>query len=253
MLAYFFYLIAYPLLLFFSIWLGRRTAARSLLRGHPWKALGLENGLMGFYALLVSFTLVQSGTRAHEREEMVHTMADDISEILRVAKTYDAALHKRVQTYFVDFYNIFKDQPGADKERIKAKIATIDSLDEVLDADLQRYIARDPAYRDRIAVLMSRTDRMESTYYRLMHSYHRTVPRMILMILMLFSLFMGFLVGFIGWFHGNRIHIVTITFAVISIIILNVIHDLNSPAIGYIQPDFQDIAEEMPSFQLLKR
>jgi|GEM_PF-5193122 len=30
MLAYCFYLIAYPLLLFLSIWLGRRTAARSL-------------------------------------------------------------------------------------------------------------------------------------------------------------------------------------------------------------------------------
>ncbi|GAA0552938.1 bestrophin-like domain [Chitinophaga japonensis] len=253
MLAYFFYLIIYPLLLLLSAWLGRITAARSLRKGHQWKPLGLEGGLLGFYALLVSFTLVQSGTRAHERDEMVHAMADDISEILRVAKTYDPALHNRVKSYFVDFYNIFREQPGADRERIEAQIDRIDRLDDVLDADLQRHIARDPSYRDRIAVLMSRTDRMESTYYRLMHSYHRTVPRIILMILMLFSLFIGFLAGFMGRYYGNHIHIVTTTFAVMSIVVLNVIHDLNSPAIGYIRPDFQDITEVMRSFHLLGR
>jgi len=33
----------------------------------------------------------------------------------------------------VDFYSIFKEQPGANKERVKAQIDRIDSLDEALD------------------------------------------------------------------------------------------------------------------------
>jgi hypothetical protein len=54
-------------------------------------------------------------------------------------------------------------------------------------------------------------------------------------------------------FYDNHMHIIPITFVVISAIILNAIHDLDSPNIGFIKPNFNDITEVMQSFKIETR
>jgi hypothetical protein len=248
--TYFFYLLVYPAILLLSIFIGRKIAVRSLGKNHQWKPLGLENGIMGFYALLTSFTLVQSGGHANERDVMIHTIADDISEVLRVSGLDEPALHQRVRVYFSDFYGIINHPAETDEHRIAKRINTIDSLDNILDADMRRYIKANPDARVKITTMLAKIDRMESTYYRFIYSYDKSVPKIILLMLVLFSLFIGFMMGFIGRFYGNHIHISTTTFVVMSILILNIIHDLDSPAVGFIKPDFSDIGEVMHTFRI---
>ena len=248
MLQYLFYLVAYPLLLVFSTISGRIAAARSLKRHRDWKPLGMENGILGFYALLTSFTLVQASNQARDRELMVHTVADDISELLRASLTYEPSLHTGIRAYFTDFYKIIREPFKASRESISMRLLVIDKRDDAFDAEMQRYILDHPADRDKITSLLSKVDRMESVYYRFMHSYHRTMPKMILLILVLFSLLIGFLMGFVEKFHGNRMHISTLIFVIMSVIILNVIHDLDNPAFGFLKPSIEDIGEVMETF-----
>lgn len=248
MLQYLFYLVAYPLLLVLSTILGRIAAGRSLKRHRDWKPLGMENGILGFYALLTSFTLVQAGNQARDRELMVHTVADDISEILRTGLTYEHTLNASIRAYFTDFYKIIQEPFKANRESISQRLLVIDKRDDTFDAEMQRYILDHPAERGNISNLLSRIDKMESIYYRFMHSYHRTMPKMILLILVLFSLLIGFLMGFAEKLHGNRMHISTIIFVIISVIILNVIHDLDNPAFGFLKPSIEDIGEMMETY-----
>jgi hypothetical protein len=205
---------------------------------------------VGFYALLASFTLAQSGTHAHDRELMIHSIANDISEILRVSQTNEPNLNERVRTYFSDFYKIVREPYSSDEKEITARIKTIDDMDELFDRDMLQYISLHPLEKERIRSFLAKMDRMESNYYQLIHSYNRTIPALILMILVLFSLFIGFLIGFVGKFNGNHIYITEITFVVISFVILNVIHDLDNPSIGFIRPDFQDLAEVMQTYHI---
>ena len=245
-----FYLLLYPVFLYASLLLGR-SRAKHMLRGRQsWKPLGMESGLLGFYALLTSFTLVQSSNLATERNTTIHAIADDMSEILRVSETQEPYVHDRIYGHFRDFYRIIRQPIQRNEQQIAARVARIEALDDSLDADLVAFIASNPADRDRVAELLGKTDRLESAYYRLMHSYNKTVPRLILFVLILFSLFIGQLIGFIEKINNNRVHIISLSFVVMSFIILNVIHDLNNPAIGLLKPDYQSLGEVIRSFRI---
>ena len=115
---------------------------------------------------------------------------------------------------------------------------------------MYRYILQHPGERERIAAMLGKIDRMESTYYRLMHSYHRTLPRMILVVLILFSLLISFQMGYIGRLHGNRFLLTSSIFIVMSVIILNIIHDLDTPSFGFLKPDYYDIEEVMNTYRI---
>lgn len=252
MLAYLFYLIAYPLLLIGSTWLGRKIAAAWQRRNRHWKPLGMENGIVGFYALLTSFTLVQSGNMARDRELMVHTVADDISETLRISLTYEPGLQTSIRNYFADFYSLIQEPFEPTRQGVSQLLLIIDKRDDAFDAEMQQYAIHHPTEREEIARLLSRVDRMESIYYRFMHSYHRTMPRLILMILVLFSALISFLMGFVEKYNGNHIYISAAIFIIISVIILNVIHDLDNPAFGFLKPSLDDIREVMQTFNIIR-
>lgn len=226
------------------------VAVRLLKKKHQWKPTGLENGLMGFYALLTSFTLVQSGSHANDRDIMIHSIADDMSEVLRISATNEPELNARVRTHFSDLYKIIREPLGTGDNWVAVQVKRVDRLDDSLDRDMQLFIRQNPPSRDRVSSLLAKIDRIESHYYHLMHSYNKTVPGIVLFILVLFSMFIGFIIGFVDKYNGNHIHIVSIVFVIISFIILNVIHDLDNPLIGYIQPDYRSIDEVIQSFHI---
>ncbi|MRG45813.1 hypothetical protein GFS24_11855 [Chitinophaga sp. SYP-B3965] len=250
MVSYIFYLVIYPLLLILCVFMGNRLAARQLKKGYTWKPLGVENGIVGFYALLTSFTLVQSGTQSHERSNMVQTITTDISEILRVSAVYDHTVYEQVRLYYTDLYQFIKLPVGTTREKVVERVRSIDSLDSNFDQHMQQYLAAHPAEWDRISTLMAKTDRVESTYYRLMHSYHRTLPKMILWVLFLFSMCLSVLIGYISKNNGNRYRITSFIFVFMSVIIVSIIHDLDNPAFGFIRPSFDDIEEVMNTYNI---
>lgn len=252
MLYYFFYFGIYPLLLLLSIYIGKKTVTSVNKHANIWRPIGLESSLIGFYALLTSFTLVQSSNSARDREQMIHTVADDISEMLRVSLIDEATLHERIQVYFSDFTKIIEQPVKPDAQAVKATIDTIDVLDDSLDNFMKSYIQANPSAQERIGALLSQMERMESNYYRLLHSFQRTLPSVILFVLILFSMLIGYLMGYMERSHGNNFRISTFIFVVMSIIIIYIIHDLDDPAVGFLTPNFDDIKEVIENFHVVK-
>lgn len=243
MLPYLFYLILYPILLIGSVLAGRRTATRSQRKSHQWKPLGVENGLVGFYGLLVSFTLVQSGNNARERAEMTQRLADELSALLRITQTIDPSLRTEIRSFTFQSYKVMQGKEYIKKDSVNAAISNVEALDKKLDVYFLDFIKTHPESKAEIVDIMVKIDHLESIAYRILHAYHRTVPTFTLFVLVLFSLLVAFMMGFIGKYNNNHIHISTTVFLVISFIIINFIHDLNTPARGFIKPDFQDIAD----------
>jgi hypothetical protein len=252
MVPYLFYLILYPLLLLLSIFAGRRTAARSHRKSHQWKPLGVENGLMGFYGLLVSFTLVQSSNNAKERTEMTQRLADELSGLLRVAQTLDPGLRNEIRSFTFKSYRIMDEKRYDKRDSADAAITQVEILDKELDKYFLEYIKNNPASKPDIVSIMVKMDHLESVAYRILHSYHRRVPVFTLFVLIIYSLLMAFLIGFIGKYHGNHIYISTTIFVVISFVAINFIHDLDTPSRGFIKPNFEDINEVMKIYGIDK-
>jgi hypothetical protein len=243
MISYIFHLLLYPLLLLVSIFLGRKTAHYSEGKGYQWKPLGIEGGLMGFYGLLISFTLVQSGNHFKERVDMGQRLADELSELMRITQTVDEEVGGHIRGFIFKAYKVMLAYKYSSKGSVYTVIGRVEGLDRELDKYLLGYIKANPASKSEIVGIMVKLDHVESVAYRILHSYHRGIPLFILFVLVLYSLLMGFLLGFIGMYHKNHIHISTSIFVIISFITINFIHDLNSPAQGFIKPDFQDITD----------
>lgn len=249
MISYLFYLVLYPFLLLTSIFIGRKTADNSHRKSHQWKPLGIEGGLMGFYGLLISFTLVQSGNHFRERVDMGQKLADELSELLRITQTIDGKVSGHIRQFIFKAHKVMLEYKYNNKGTVYKAISRVEDLDKELDKYLLDYIRANPASKTEITGLMVKIDHVESVAYRILHSYHRSIPVVILFVLVLYSLLMGFMLGFIGRYYKNHIHISTTIFVLISFITINIIHDLDSPAQGFIKPDFQDITDVIMMYE----
>jgi hypothetical protein len=243
MVSYLFYLLAYPILLLTSIFIGRKTADNSHRKSHQWKPLGVEGGLMGFYGLLVSFTLVQSGSHFKERVDMGQRLADELSELLRITQTLDPEVAQQIRTFTFKAHKVMLEYKYHTRGSVYEVIGRVEDMDKELDKYLLAYMKANPASRTEMVNIMVKIDHVESVAYRILHSYHRSIPVFILFVLVLYSLLIGFMLGFIGRYYKNHIHISTSIFVIISFITINFIHDLDSPSQGFIKPDFQDITD----------
>ena len=93
---------------------------------------------------------------------------------------------------------------------------------------------------------------MESNYYRLLYSFIRRLPSAILFVLIFFSILIGYLMGYMEKSNGNRFWISTSVFVVMSIIIINIIHDLDDPSVGFLTPNFDNIKQVIENFHVVK-
>src|SRR5688572_8354517 len=77
-----FFTIFYPLVLIGMIILGFFIARKYYFKRQvAWKASGIENGILGLFGLLISFTLLMSGNAQKERTAIVHQMGDAVAQM----------------------------------------------------------------------------------------------------------------------------------------------------------------------------
>lgn len=248
--SYIFYLLIYPLLLLLSIYIGILFAKKALKKKYEWKPLGMENGLVGFYALLVSFSLAQAASHHRERVAYIHETGDKMALLIRKSELFDPVLKERLKPYFTQLFVMLLGKIQVSREAVHESIDKIEVLDNNLDTYLIEYAKASPEKEKEVNELMGLIEQMEDVYYRLMYSYHENTPHLILFILVIFSLLIGVLMGFINKIHHNQMHISAVIFMIISFLIINTIHDLDTPSLGFIKPSFEDIGDVKESFDL---
>ncbi len=248
MFEFIFYLVVYPLLLLGCLRLGGTLANRMHEKGRNWVPLGVEGGLLGFYGLLISFTLVQASNQAHDRTTNIYEISDRMSLLFRKSRIYDAELQEKVKHYMSGLFKLQLEKGYKSVEEMREAIQTVNILDQGLDDYIIQTLAAHPDRRAELTDLINVTEQIETSYFKLVHSYHRKSPAVVLFILILFSLLMSILLGYIRRIHKFNIHITSVTFMVISYVLINVIHDMGSPIIGFLRPDFDDIREVQQVF-----
>jgi ABC-type microcin C transport system permease subunit YejE len=250
MLSFIFYFLIYPLLLLFSLYIGVLLAGRTLKKSYEWKPLSLENGLLGFYALLISFSLAQAASHHRERIGFIHETGDKMDLMIRKSELYSPELKTRLKPYYTQLFVVFLGEVQVSRGAVRQTINKVQALDDDLDRYLIEYAKLSPEKQKEANELIGLIEQTEDIYYRLMYSYHENTPHLIMLILVMFSLLIGVLMGFINKIHHNRVHITAVIFIIISFLMINTIHDLDTPSLGFIKPSFENLGDVKESFDL---
>jgi hypothetical protein len=103
-----------------------------------------EGGLLGIFALLISFTMVVSGNFVRARADNIHAEAEELSLIFRTSKFYDDTLRNHVHNYLRDFLRIQLDHRNPSVRDYQLIIDDIEKIEEKLDEFLVRYSNKNP-------------------------------------------------------------------------------------------------------------
>jgi hypothetical protein len=236
-----FYLLIFPAVLILCIYLGSYYARKLLKKKTIWKPVGIEAGLMGIFALVISFSLLVAGNHARERATSIHQESDDLALLLRKSKFYEPELQQQVKKYMNGFYAIQLNNLNPRPDESAVLINSVEQLDSTLDEFLKKYLTTHPTAGQQINELIQLIESIGDKYFLLLYSYSETTPKLISILLVIFGSLMGVLIGFMNRMQENKYHITLVIFIVVITIMIYSIHDLDSPATGLIRPNYTDL------------
>jgi len=209
--------ILYPLVLFGFLALGFFYSRQFYIkRNEFWKPVGIENGLIGIYALLISFTMVGSGNYVRERSEIIHQEADEIALVFRTSKFYkDTLLQNQVHRYLRDFLSIQFSNSRPSPEECLQLIDSIEATEKMLDLFLIDYVRKNPSAKAEVNSLILSLEKAESRYYLLLYTFMERTPVPLMITLVALSFIIAFLIGFMNSFQENQSFVVPVIFILI--------------------------------------
>jgi hypothetical protein len=234
--------IGYPVILMLSIYTGVWYCKRFFLRkDKAWKNIGIENGILAIFGLLLSFSLLISGNSAKERVVMVHQSGDAMTMLYRKSKLCDDTVRNEIRNYLSQYITIILDHPAPVKKEKYILIAKLDSIDKRLDEHLISYGKEHPSEMHLVNDLIQQSEIMGSVSYRLLYSYGERTPSIVVFILVILSCLIGFFIGFLNSVHLNKNILIPFLFWIITSLMIYAIRDLDNPGKGFIKPSFENL------------
>jgi hypothetical protein len=234
----------YPILLVGFLALGSIYAIKFYhARKKVWKPIGIEGGLVGIFALLISFTMVVSGNVVRDRANAIHEEAEEISLIYRTCKFYNDTLRGHVHDYLQNFLRIQLGNRTPSYDECQDLIDSVEIIDQTLDVFLVEYVHSNPAVEGEVISLLPLLHKASAKYSLILYSFTERTPVPIMIALIILSFTIAFLVGFMNSFQEMPDYLIPIIFFVITVLMITGIRDLDNPARGLITPQYDDLQE----------
>ena len=209
-----------------------------------------ENGLLGIFALIISFTMITSGNYVRERTDCIHEEADELALIFRTSKFYNDTLRTRVHSYLREFLRIQLTNRAPSISECATLIDSMEMNDRELDDFLVRYAQQNLSTQADAKALIPLVERARSKYYLLLYSFMERTPVPIMLTLIILCFAIAFLIGFMNAFHETKNYMIPFIFFVVTVMMIDGIRDLDNPKGGFITPHYEDLLDVQ---KLIKR
>lgn len=191
----------FPALVILSV-VGGYFAARRFYtnKNITWKASGIENGIIGLFALLLSLTLLMSGNIQKERTVIVHQLADGIAQMKRTADLLPRPLQDSVNVYLsrhLDVHIAFFE------EKINKPEILINNLNKI-HGQFWKNVSRMEDSSKQDVIPLPVYNQLNSVSYKLAYSYNERVPGLILFLIIISSCLIGVFGGLHEWFRRKN-------------------------------------------------
>ncbi|MBC7826097.1 MAG: hypothetical protein H7122_00010 [Chitinophagaceae bacterium] len=206
-----------------------------------WKASGIENGIIGLFALLLSFTLLMSGNIQRERTVMVHQFADGVAQVERMTALVPSSARDSIADYLRQHLDLHINYYENKIDRPDELVTALNRL----NGNFWQHFPRqsDSSGHTLRMQLLPVYNQLNSSSYKLIYSYMERVPALIIFLIIISSLLIGLLVGFMNGFHEKRHYLVPLIYVVIVSLMVQSIRDLDNPYAGSIRPKYDNLKD----------
>ncbi len=236
--------LVYPAILAAMVILGYWIADKYYRKKNKtWAGSGIENAIIGLYALLLSFTLLSSGNMQGDRNSLVHHASDAAAQISRSSVFFTDRFGAKIKDHLSGYLGVqIRFYEGKIKSRGDA-LREMGRLNERFMKELSVLAAESPSAREEVKTFMPMYNELNAAFYRLVYSFDERTPAIIMFLLVAGSFLIAILVGFMNGLKENRHYLVPIIFFVLVGLSVQAIRDLNNPYGGLVRPDYQNIRE----------
>lgn len=214
-----------------------------------WKSKSLVSAIIGFYSLLLAFTLSSSSESNKGRISILQQHRGGIANLYRQSFLFDDSLHRSVKEYAIKAIEL------------KLSVDTINSAQSIKEL-YRRSALFNNTYLRSISTLArndsqshiglkSISDEMNKiinldaqVHYR---NQERT-PAPVMLLLLICSWMIGFLMGMGGVLFRKRYYLGPIIFTVLTSLTVLIIQDMDNPHQGFVRPPYdiyQDLLDEI--------
>jgi hypothetical protein len=214
-----------------------------------WKSNGLLSAIIGFFSLLLAFTLSSSSESNKARISILQQHRGAIANLYRQSFLFDDSLHRSVKEYAIKAVEM------------KLSIDTINSAQSIRELYRRSALFNNTYLRSISALarndsqshigLTSITDEMNKiinldaqVHY---HNQERT-PVGVMLLLLICSWTIGFLMGLGGVLFRKKYYLGPIIFTVLTSLTVLIIQDMDNPHQGFVRPPYsiyQDLLDEL--------
>ncbi len=241
----------YPVALILSIASGYLVARKQYVEKKiSWKPSSTENAIIGFYGLLLSFSLYSSGNSYRERTSMVHQHVDAIASIQREGLLANDSVRITINSWvkeaLLSELKYYNDDSGPAKTEKRT-----DSLYTGLISSLKQMSESQMINASQLRFLMDKINAAISLGYRIQYSHQERTPATVLTLLILGSLLIGLLIGFANGFNENLHLLVPLIFFLLTSLTISTILDMDNPSFGIIRPSHENYVNMLNTLEAI--
>lgn len=229
--------IVYTFLFAISIVIGYWYAERNFIKkNRVWKPIGVENGVIGFFGLTLSFVLVMAGTTSKERNALIHSHSSTLELIHMNSLFFPQTMRRVVDQELLTMIELRRQLGNTEAGEFDAVCDRIEKEHLRIWNELKSNAGE--LTSSQMTSLTQSIAEGTALHYRIKQSYRERTPMRLMLVLLLGSWLIGLLIGFMAGVNTDHNWLVPIIFFVLTLVIVLTIHDLDNPQSGLIRPSY---------------
>ncbi len=234
----------YPVTLIASV-VGGYIVARKywVKKNRIWKPSGIEGGVIGFFSLVISFTLIIAGNSMRDRVALLHQEADGAAQMLRDADLYGSTQADSIRSYLKDVMRaqiLFDSLQSYDPAALRATVTrrSVSFWKNFAMQDKQS----DSTWR-KINLFQPHYNLFTSSFYRFVYSYEERMSLRLILLITISSYLIGILVGFMSGMQPEKNLLVLVIYVFLVTATMETILDVNDPYQGIVRPNYENLKD----------
>jgi hypothetical protein len=214
-----------------------------------WKSNGLLNAIIGFFSLLLAFTLSSSSDSNKERINFIQQHRGAIANLYRQSFLFDDSLRRSVKEYAINAIEIklsaihINSTQSIRELYRKSELFNITYLRSM--SELARTNSQSHTGARSITDEMSKIIDLDAKVH---YSNQERTPAVVMLLLTIGSWTIGFLMGMTSVLFRKRYYLGPIIFTVLTSLTVLIIQDMDNPHHGVVRPPYyiyQDLLDEI--------
>jgi len=201
----------------------------------------MESSIIGFFALILSFTFSTANDGYEKRLANIHAEADIIGKMLRQNEEMPETIQGNINNYLKAYLQL---QIGVYSRQLPQTEWM--SRGEIILQNFSGYLKtlkKDAVQHSWIDPLQKNYNDLSMRFYNNLYAISERTPPLIMFLILISSLLIGCLVGFTNGFQEKRHYLVPVIYVFMVVFTVQAIKDLDNPFGGFIKPDVSNLKD----------